>query len=130
MSGDDNGRFEEFMAPVGNVLNLIRHALETQETPGAEARVSSPRLRANTQTSARALTPAQSASQNAMLGVVRDLRGITQSCTDKAKYILLFDWIYPEYMPVLTRALEVWYADHKLSVPILKFMVSASAISR
>lgn len=38
--------------------------------------------------------------QRAVLGLVRDLRGIVYACTNRQAYMLIFDWLYPERMPV------------------------------
>ena len=91
--------FEQFMSPLSGVISSIQSGL----TGAASA--------------------ADAADMRHMLvGVVRDLRGIVQSCTDKAKYAMFFDWFYPEHMSILVRGIETWSADPGLAVPILKFM--------
>ena len=34
--------------------------------------------------------------------------------------MMLFDWIYPAYTPVLQRAIEIWYQDPQVTTPVLK----------
>jgi len=44
-----------------------------------------------------------------VIGLARDLRGIVFAF--KVSYMMLFDWIYPAYTPILHRAVEIWYND-------------------
>ena len=46
-----------------------------------------------------------------MIGLSRDLRGIAFAFNTKVSYMMLFDWIYPQYTPILQRAVEIWYND-------------------
>ncbi len=46
-----------------------------------------------------------------MIGLARDLRGIVFAFNTKISYMMLFDWIYPAYTPILHRAVEIWYQD-------------------
>lgn len=34
----------------------------------------------------------------------------------------LFDWLYPRYLPLFTKAIEMWYNEPFVSTPILKLM--------
>jgi len=34
--------------------------------------------------------------------------------------MLLFEWLYPSYTPILLRAMELWYADPEITTPLLK----------
>jgi len=38
----------------------------------------------------------------------------------KTSYMMLFDWIYPAYTPILQRAVEIWFQDPQVTTPILK----------
>ena len=42
-----------------------------------------------------------------LIGVFRDLRGIAMATNSRRTYGLLFDWLYPKYMPLLLRAAAV-----------------------
>ena len=55
-----------------------------------------------------------------LLGLARDLRGIAFAFNTKTSYMMLFDWIYPAYTPVLQRAIEIWYQDPQVTTPVLK----------
>ena len=46
-----------------------------------------------------------------VIGLSRDLRGIAFAFNTKVSYMMLFDWIYPQYTPILQRAVEIWYND-------------------
>jgi hypothetical protein len=34
----------------------------------------------------------------------------------------LFDWLYPRYLPLFTKAIEYWYNEPFVTTPILKLM--------
>ena len=36
--------------------------------------------------------------------------------------MMLFDWLYPNYTPVLHRAIEIWYSEPSVTTPVLKLM--------
>ena len=46
-----------------------------------------------------------------MIGLARDLRGIAFAFNTKISYMMLFEWLYPQYTPILQRAVEIWYND-------------------
>lgn len=55
-----------------------------------------------------------------VIGLARDLRGIVFAFNTKISYMMLFDWIYPAYTPILHRAVEIWYQDPQVTTPVLK----------
>ncbi|KAM5169770.1 ran-binding protein 17 isoform 5-T6 [Callospermophilus lateralis] len=57
-----------------------------------------------------------------LIGLARDLRGIAFALNTKTSYTMLFDWMYPTYLPVLQRAVEQWYAEPACTTPILKLI--------
>ncbi|XP_005376382.1 PREDICTED: ran-binding protein 17 isoform X3 [Chinchilla lanigera] len=57
-----------------------------------------------------------------LIGLARDLRGIAFALNTKTSYTMLFDWMYPTYLPVLQRAIEQWYGEPACTTPILKLM--------
>ena len=50
-----------------------------------------------------------------VIGLARDLRGIAFAFNTKTSYMMLFEWIYPQYTPVLQRAVEIWYNDPQVN---------------
>ncbi|KAM6224221.1 ran-binding protein 17 [Rhynchocyon petersi] len=57
-----------------------------------------------------------------LIGLARDLRGIAFALNTKTSYTMLFDWIYPTYLPILQRAVNQWYGEPACTTPILKLM--------
>ncbi|XP_057807952.1 uncharacterized protein LOC131022474 isoform X1 [Salvia miltiorrhiza] len=58
----------------------------------------------------------------ALIGLMRDLRGIAMATNSRRTYGLLFDWIYPAHMPVLLRGISHWADTPEVTTPLLKFM--------
>jgi exportin-7 len=58
----------------------------------------------------------------AIIGALRDLRGIMSSTYNKRTYNLLFDALYPDAFPLLVRVAETWYDDAIVMTALLKFM--------
>ncbi|XP_077922989.1 ran-binding protein 17 isoform X3 [Halichoerus grypus] len=57
-----------------------------------------------------------------LIGLARDLRGIAFALNTKSSYTMLFDWMYPTYLPILQRTIERWYGEPACTTPILKLM--------
>jgi exportin-7 len=57
-----------------------------------------------------------------IVGLARDLRGLAFAFNSRAGYMQLFDWLYPRYLPLFTKAVELWYNEPFLTTPILKLM--------
>ena len=60
--------------------------------------------------------------QRSLIGLARDLRGVAFAFNTKTSYMMLFDWLYPGYTPVLHRAIELWYHQPSVTTPVLKLM--------
>jgi len=95
--GEDEEKFDAFMAPLtqafenlGSVLLNSNSSCNTEEV------------------------------RKTVIGLARDLRGIAFAFNTKTSYMMLFDWIYPAYTPVLQRAVEIWYQDPQVTTPVLK----------
>ncbi|XP_068659491.1 uncharacterized protein [Aristolochia californica] len=58
----------------------------------------------------------------ALIGLMRDLRGITMATNSRRTYGLLFDWLYPSHMPLLLKAVSQWTDTPEVTTPLLKFM--------
>lgn len=59
--------------------------------------------------------------KHALVGLARDIRGLAYSLNQKIPYMMFFDWIYPNYCPILIRAVEIWAHDPAVTTPVLKF---------
>ena len=60
--------------------------------------------------------------RTAIIGAMRDLRGITASTYNKRTYNLLFDALYPDAFPLFVRITEAWFDDPVVMTALLKFM--------
>lgn len=58
----------------------------------------------------------------ALIGLLRDLRGIVETTHNKRTYNLFFDSMFPLLFPLLHRVTETWYEDEKVMTALLKFM--------
>lgn len=58
----------------------------------------------------------------ALIGLMRDLRGIAMATNSRRTYGFLFDWIYPARMPLLLKAITHWTDTPEVTTPLLKFM--------
>lgn len=58
----------------------------------------------------------------ALIGLMRDLRGIAMATNSRRTYGLLFDWLYPSHMPLLLKAIAHWTDTPEVTTPLLKFM--------
>ena len=59
----------------------------------------------------------------ALIGVLRDLRGIVCSCSNRRTYAFFFDWLYPEFTPLLQRAVAVYYEEPQVTTPLLLLLL-------
>ncbi|KAG7554279.1 Armadillo-type fold [Arabidopsis suecica] len=58
----------------------------------------------------------------ALIGLMRDLRGIAMATSSRRSYGFLFDWLYPAHMPLLLRGISHWFDTPEVTTPLLKFM--------
>ncbi|KAG2671972.1 hypothetical protein I3843_13G016500 [Carya illinoinensis] len=58
----------------------------------------------------------------ALIGLMRDLRGIAMATNSRRTYGLLFDWLYPAHMPLLLKGISHWSDTPEVTTPLLKFM--------
>uniref|UniRef100_A0A669ETJ4 Exportin 7 n=1 Tax=Oreochromis niloticus TaxID=8128 RepID=A0A669ETJ4_ORENI len=96
-AGEDEDQFEQFMLPLTAAFEAVAQMLSTNTFNEQEAK-------------------------RTLVGLVRDLRGIAFAFNAKTSFMMLFDWIYPTYMPILQRAIELWYHDPACTTPVLKLM--------
>jgi len=93
--GEDEDKFEAFMIPLTNAFESLGQVFAGGNYNTEEVR-------------------------KTVIGLARDLRGIGFAFNTKTSYMMLFDWIYPAYTPILQRAVEIWYQDPQVTTPILK----------
>ncbi|XP_058785699.1 uncharacterized protein LOC131660492 isoform X1 [Vicia villosa] len=58
----------------------------------------------------------------ALVGLMRDLRGIAMSTNSRRTYGFLFDWLYPAHMPLILKGISHWTDTPEVTTPLLKFM--------
>ncbi|KAH9557462.1 hypothetical protein CY35_07G085500 [Sphagnum magellanicum] len=58
----------------------------------------------------------------ALIGLMRDLRGIAMATNSRRTYGLLFEWLYPAHTSLLLRAIEQWTDTPEVTTPVLKFV--------
>uniref|UniRef100_A0A4W4F0U3 Importin N-terminal domain-containing protein n=1 Tax=Electrophorus electricus TaxID=8005 RepID=A0A4W4F0U3_ELEEL len=95
--GEDEDQFEQFMLPLTAAFEGVAQMFSTNTFNEQEAK-------------------------RTLVGLVRDLRGIAFAFNAKTSFMMLFDWIYPPYIPVLQRAIELWYHVPACTTPVLKLM--------
>uniref|UniRef100_T1H8L6 Importin N-terminal domain-containing protein n=1 Tax=Rhodnius prolixus TaxID=13249 RepID=T1H8L6_RHOPR len=96
--GEDEDRFSSFMLPLTNAFESIGAMLANAGTP----------------------VFASEEAKKALIGLARDLRGLAFAFNTKTSYMMLFDWIYPAYTPILLHAMELWYREPQVTTPVLK----------
>mmetsp|Transcript_992 Transcript_992/g.1252 ORF Transcript_992/g.1252 Transcript_992/m.1252 type:complete len:1105 (-) Transcript_992:236-3550(-) len=64
----------------------------------------------------------QESVRAALIGICRDLRGITAASNNRRTYAILFEMVYPTYFPVFARAAEIWYDTLPVMTSLLKFL--------
>lgn len=62
------------------------------------------------------------AARTALIGALRDLRGITTATSSKRTYNLLFESLFPACFPFLTRVAEAWSGDPTVMIAVMKFL--------
>ncbi|XP_039433176.1 exportin-7 isoform X2 [Culex pipiens pallens] len=88
---EDVERFNTFMMPLTNTIeNMVMMSFPSEE------------------------------ARKELIGLSRDLRGLTHAFNAKNPYMMLFDWFYPDYSPLLIRAIELWAHDPAVTTPVLK----------
>ncbi|KAF2300870.1 hypothetical protein GH714_017937 [Hevea brasiliensis] len=58
----------------------------------------------------------------ALIGLMRDLRGIAMATNSRRTYGLLFDWLYPAHLSLLLKGISHWADTPEVTTPLLKFM--------
>lgn len=96
---DDDDTFDKFIRPLSEQLDAIGNMMS----------------QANSSTNLNEI-------KLPLIGLARDLRGLAFAFNSRAGYMQLFDWLYPRYLPLFTKAIEYWYSEPFVTTPILKLM--------
>jgi len=94
---DDDDTFDKFIRPLTNQLEAIGNMMTQQASNISDVKLP-------------------------IVGLARDLRGLAFAFNSRAGYMQLFDWLYPSYLQLFTKAVELWYNEPFLTTPILKLM--------
>jgi exportin-7 len=79
----------------------------------------------NTLTQLGQLSPNDLRSENCrrpLIGVFRDLRGITASLHNRKTYSALFEILHPQHLPLLAKVADVWYDQTDVIISLLRFL--------
>ncbi|XP_067129437.1 exportin-7 isoform X3 [Centruroides vittatus] len=111
--GEDEERFEQFMLPLTGTFLFRKRKYQKDKFKASFDAVGnmleSPVFNTDE-------------AKKALIGLARDLRGLAYAFNTKTSYMMLFEWIYPTYTPILHRAVELWYHDPAVTTPVLKLM--------
>ncbi|XP_078494351.1 exportin-7-A isoform X2 [Ciona intestinalis] len=95
--GEDEERLMRFMSPMTTMFESLKQMLQTSST----ANINTGALRN-------------------LVGLARDMRGLTYAFNSKNSYSMLFDIIYPTFTDILQRSIELWYHDPVVTTPVIK----------
>jgi exportin-7 len=57
-----------------------------------------------------------------LIGVFRDLRGIAASLHNRKTYSALFDIMYPQHLPLMTKVADIWHDQTDVIISLLRFL--------
>mmetsp|Transcript_24027 Transcript_24027/g.60483 ORF Transcript_24027/g.60483 Transcript_24027/m.60483 type:complete len:1061 (+) Transcript_24027:348-3530(+) len=103
----------------------LARLLFMEDTPSKFKAFMEPLNQVLTAMAAHAGTPQQlrmSVPKYSVVGLMRDLRGVTMATNSRRTYGMLFDMLYPAHFPVMLRCLEAWADDPEVTTPLLKFI--------
>ncbi|RWS05952.1 exportin-7-like protein [Dinothrombium tinctorium] len=98
--GEDEEKFEHFMMPLTAAFDALGNILSNADSAMYNV----------------------DEAKKALIGIARDLRGLAFAFNTKTSYMMLFEWIYPAYTPILHRAIDLWFHDPQVTTPVLKLM--------
>nr|CAB3267798.1 exportin-7-A-like [Phallusia mammillata] len=97
--GEDEERFIRFMQPMTATFEKLKQMMQTAASNHSSLHSSTIRT---------------------LIGLARDIRGITYSFNCKNTYAMLFELVYPTFTDIVQSAMELWYPDPTLTTPILR----------
>jgi exportin-7 len=57
-----------------------------------------------------------------LIGIFRDLRGITASLHNRKTYSALFDILHPNHLPLMSKVADVWHDQTDVIISLLRFL--------
>uniref|UniRef100_H2ZGH4 Importin N-terminal domain-containing protein n=1 Tax=Ciona savignyi TaxID=51511 RepID=H2ZGH4_CIOSA len=96
--GEDEDRLVRFMMPMTNMFETLKQMLQSSSS--------------NSNINNIVLLN--------LIGVARDMRGLTYAFNSKNSYSMLFELIYPTFTDILQRAIELWYHNPAVTTPVIK----------
>jgi exportin-7 len=82
-----------------------------------------PILTALTQLGALSATDLRSENcRRPIIGVFRDLRGITASLHNRRTYCMLFDLMHPQHLPLMSKVVDVWHDQPDVTISVMRFL--------
>jgi exportin-7 len=57
-----------------------------------------------------------------LIGVFRDLRGIAASLHNRKTYSALFDIMYPQHLPLMSKVADIWHDQTDVIISLLRFL--------
>ena len=110
--------FAQFISPLTAVADTMIQAALYDDAPRSSARISSMHLDLSKLRRDDFRVP--------LIGLCRDLRGVAGSCEVSREYELLFAWLFPSRMALLTAAAGAWADDPGVMTPLLKLVAELS----
>lgn len=110
--GEDEERFYTFMAPIASKFFWKENMISPKQKK--------PLLSDQFESLIALNDYSNQEAKKAIIGLARDLRGLAYALNSKVPYAMFFEWIYPDYTPVLLNAVEFWPLDPTVTTPVLK----------
>ncbi|PAV75417.1 hypothetical protein WR25_17809 isoform B [Diploscapter pachys] len=61
-----------------------------------------------------------------IVGLMRDIRGISNACATKQHFLLLFEWCYPNVFNIMYYVVEKWPNDPNVVTPVCRLLAEMS----
>ncbi|PAV59328.1 hypothetical protein WR25_15667 [Diploscapter pachys] len=61
-----------------------------------------------------------------IIGLMRDIRGISNACATKQHFLLLFEWCYPNVFNIMYYVVEKWPNDPNVVTPVCRLLAEMS----
>eukprot|EP00298_Acanthocystis_sp_HF-20_P014001 c20595_g3_i4.p1 GENE.c20595_g3_i4~~c20595_g3_i4.p1 ORF type:complete len:558 (-),score=182.23 c20595_g3_i4:22-1695(-) len=68
----------------------------------------------------------QNNAKQMLIGIFRDIRGILQAALTSRAYMMVFDWLHPQYIPLFLTTCETFYSNSEIVNILLKCLEELS----